>query len=74
MVEEFYELRLGWILPLFVLALVLDFQVGFGGCASRSGLPYLHVDDFDCVWIDVWYCWVLILLLVYPKDLWISQG
>ena len=73
-VEILPQLRLFWILPLFVLPLVPVIKVGFGGSAPRGDLPYLHVDDLHCIWIDVWNSWILIVLLVHPEDLRGSQS
>ena len=73
-VEILSQLCVFGILPLCVLPLVLVVKVGIGGSSPRGNLPNLHVDDFDCVRIDVWDSRILIVLLVHPKDLWGRQS
>jgi hypothetical protein len=54
--------------------LVLGYKDGLGWSSPCDGLSHLHVHDLFVRGVDLWYCWISVMLLVYKEDLWGCQG
>ena len=73
-VEVFLQLCVCWTVPILVLDLVLDIEVGASGYLACDGVFDVHVNDFVGFFIVLRNSWIPLLLLVHEEDLWGCQG